>query len=963
MFQHIISSRKIKLLILISVLSFVFFIFVYYANAQVAPWPQFQHDSRHTGQSEFQGPQTGNIEWTFETPIPGGQLFIAHNPSSPAIGPDSTIYFGAGTQSTGKMYAVNPDGSLKWESEPLPAAAPTSPAVITDNLALVVTGTVDFGSQITALDKGTGQIQWSHSVGNQVNFITKAPDNTLYLTTEDGFLISITPTQNQAIENWRVQFPRFLNRSAPAVGLDGKIYIVYNQGSIFRQRKVQAIDPNEGSVIWTRNFSVSISEIFSSSTATIADDGTVLVAFHTSLKAFDPDNGNDVFTVPYIGKFPTTPVIMPSGQIAFGLVQRNRFDASGNAFIVKVILNPQDPENPSVNFIPIGTTDFVKQPVVDSEGTIYAGINNELVAISSDNLILFREGVGSIGSDFALNENVLYFTSFFFDEIGFPFARLSVVGGEASQTTLSNLGQFKSDGQAIVAESTFTTEDTVVFKGTPLSSSNLDVKLQVELREFLEPFTGSFDEGIIESSFIPSGQEASITRFGLVDGQYHWRARAVDTQGNASDWQEFGTSGNVDFEVKTVPLYTQIESNFPPRLPEDEWANLEYANGFSEEYDCGSTIANCGCALTSSVMVARYYDIEQAQSNDVNPQTLNDWLNLEPSGYIEGNINWLEVARYTGDRIKYDFANSRDGFNDFATLDQHLALAQPVIIHITPGIDHFLVVDTKLANNTYKVKDPRWYNTRVLDEPSDDRSNNIRDYQNNFNGVRLFVSGDGIAQKSLTIALASPGELLIADPLNRKLGKDPITNTEFNEIPNSSFFADSIDDATGVLPPTGEKIKNVYISDPVDGVYNIQISGTGLGSYTAFLDTRNATGTFERNIIKGVIDENQISNLEVNFSATTGTIEEIMPMVTFETIIQDIINSRRLNLIDSDGVQKSLSQKINRAKSAKERDRINASKLVLESFIAEVEAQKDKHINLEIANVLIANTQVLLGIF
>ena len=34
--------------------------------------------------------------------------------SSPAIGTDGTIYVGGGYDSDGKVYALNPDGSLKW---------------------------------------------------------------------------------------------------------------------------------------------------------------------------------------------------------------------------------------------------------------------------------------------------------------------------------------------------------------------------------------------------------------------------------------------------------------------------------------------------------------------------------------------------------------------------------------------------------------------------------------------------------------------------------------------------------------------------------------------------------------------------------------------------------------------------------------------------------------------------------
>lgn len=91
--------------------------------------------------------------------------------------------------------------------------------------------------------------------------------------------------------------------------------------------------------------------------------------------------------------------------------------------------------------------------------------------------------------------------------------------------------------------------------------------LQVELRRFEEPFTGVDDGGIFTSDPVPSGQVARIPEWQsscgcrppilLPDGKYHWRARAVNNQGNASPWVEFGVAGNVDFEIIT---------NRPPTL-------------------------------------------------------------------------------------------------------------------------------------------------------------------------------------------------------------------------------------------------------------------------------------------------------------------------------------------------------------------------------------------------------------
>jgi len=59
--------------------------------------PIFPHDLNHTGLSSFNtSGNAGGLKWKFTT----GN----HVESSPAIGPDGTIYFGS---DDGKVYAVN----------------------------------------------------------------------------------------------------------------------------------------------------------------------------------------------------------------------------------------------------------------------------------------------------------------------------------------------------------------------------------------------------------------------------------------------------------------------------------------------------------------------------------------------------------------------------------------------------------------------------------------------------------------------------------------------------------------------------------------------------------------------------------------------------------------------------------------------------------------------------------------
>lgn len=206
--------------------------------------------------------------------------------------------------------------------------------------------------------------------------------------------------------------------------------------------------------------------------------------------------------------------------------------------------------------------------------------------------------------------------------------------------TLSNLGQFKSDGITTISEGGITTESTVVFQATVFDPDNDKVKLQVELKEYAQGFNG---QDLIESGFVDSGQIVQTTRYDLISQSYHWRARAKDENNNISDWQEFGEEGNVDFEVKIVPLYTQIESPYPSEAETRIWSRLQYGTGnykdcFDEELNY-SAIRTCGCVITSEVMILRFHGITtDVDNNDVNPSTFNTWLTYNNGYWSNGGV-------------------------------------------------------------------------------------------------------------------------------------------------------------------------------------------------------------------------------------------------------------------------------------------------------------------------------------
>lgn len=77
-------------------------------------WPCQGHDSRHTGQSQYLGAQTDTLKWIYQPKRNSGNYF--EYSSTPAIGQDGTIYIGFGGYHHDELYALNPDGSLKWSS-------------------------------------------------------------------------------------------------------------------------------------------------------------------------------------------------------------------------------------------------------------------------------------------------------------------------------------------------------------------------------------------------------------------------------------------------------------------------------------------------------------------------------------------------------------------------------------------------------------------------------------------------------------------------------------------------------------------------------------------------------------------------------------------------------------------------------------------------------------------------------
>lgn len=155
---------------------------------------------------------TGDLLWTFD---PGG---VASNQSfytEPAIGPDGTIYVGyvpSKFASSGTFYALNPDGSVKWN----------------DVFAFTAYAA-------HAGDKATFQ---TPSVGD---------DGTVYLSCS-GSQYAYAP---EGVRKWKKSYtvndPRDLTASLAPVAISGKGRIYLPQGD----NALMELDPEDGDALWS----------------------------------------------------------------------------------------------------------------------------------------------------------------------------------------------------------------------------------------------------------------------------------------------------------------------------------------------------------------------------------------------------------------------------------------------------------------------------------------------------------------------------------------------------------------------------------------------------------------------------------------------------------------------------------------------------------------------------------------
>lgn len=164
----------------------------------------------------------GRPKWTYAT---GAETW-----SSPAIGLDGTVYIGS---EDSHMYAVRPDGTLKWSYQ---GAEGLQSAIVAPN------GTIYFNGKpsICALN-ADGTLLWATPTDGDATVPALASDGTIYAGTAAGGFYAFS---EKGEIKWQLKLTPFDASNQPVIAADGTIYIGATDGTFY------AIAP-EGVVRWT----------------------------------------------------------------------------------------------------------------------------------------------------------------------------------------------------------------------------------------------------------------------------------------------------------------------------------------------------------------------------------------------------------------------------------------------------------------------------------------------------------------------------------------------------------------------------------------------------------------------------------------------------------------------------------------------------------------------------------------
>ena len=258
-----------------------------------------------------------------------------------------------------------------------------------------------------------------------------------------------------------------------------------------------------------------------------------------------------------------------------------------------------------------------------------------------------------------------------------------------------------------------------------------------------------------------------------------------------------------------------------------DWGKDEYDHGSKQDVGCGTTIAQCGCAMTSVATVLDLFQVVTTpEGSALNPETLNGWFNENAQltgsgwvsqGYAYGNVVWTAANNFSAadpsapSTVRY----KGWGTGSEAEIRSELSAGRPVVLEV-PG--HYIAA-VALEGDQIMINDP-YYRDRTT----------LSSYAGRVKSSRLYEPSQDL--RSLVITLPANVRVQVKDPQGRNVGtlsKGSPSAAEKNavsEIPGASYhFEEAWRDPTCTErpPPDGAGVNTIFIPNPTNGAYTVEV--------------------------------------------------------------------------------------------------------------------------------------------
>ncbi|MCO5200332.1 MAG: FHA domain-containing protein [Chloroflexi bacterium] len=187
------------------------------------------------------------------------------------------------------------------------------------------------------------------------------------------------------------------------------------------------------------------------------------------------------------------------------------------------------------------------------------------------------------------------------------------------------------------------------------------------------------------------------------------------------------------------------------------WADIEYAKAKDPEFGpdwCGTTIEQCGCAMTSVATIMAIFNIlTMPDGSELTPEAVNAWFNNEARktsrgwvsrGYIYGDVIWTAANELSAEIARTRPGSTTIRFVRFGTgsdeeIRAELQAQRPIILEV-PG--HYIAA-VGLDGDKILINDPYYADRKTLDVYKGKvKSSVLFEPSNNLSGVVITVPKD-----------------------------------------------------------------------------------------------------------------------------------------------------------------------------------------------------------------------------